>query len=205
MDAKTLQEQKHKKIIGLKIAINMTEKQIQKSILKLRVEINSWDKLFDYLILGGILSLPMIILFYHIKVYFQGNPKPMKGVEIWLVLILSTLGNFFYWFKKKQRALISIEANLNHKQQNEFIQNVTKKLTWYPEIIIDKAIFGNRFLTTFGIMWMQQIIIIFDENRILINSMPYFSGIGLVELFLIKENKETINVLIEAINKAKQQ
>ncbi len=49
-----------------------------------------------------------MIMFFHLKFYFQGAPRPFLEGEIWFIIITTILGLLFYRLQKNRLKLKSI-------------------------------------------------------------------------------------------------
>lgn len=178
----------------------MTEEQIKYSIQTGELKLSNWDKFSHYFIVVFIFLIPTYNLILHIKDYFQGTSRPMKEGEIWFIIVASILGILFYRLQKKRLAFKSIETNLKRDELDNIIINVANKLEWQLYINNNNVIIAKTFPSLLSGSWGEQITIIFDKNRLLINSIcdPDKKS----SVVSMGRNKKNINTLVEEINKA---
>ena len=178
----------------------MTEEEIKYSIETGELKISNWDKFSHYGIVAFFFIIPTMFLFFHIKDYLQGTPKPMKEGEIWFIIVPVILGYLFYRLQKKRLAFKSIETSLTREQLNSIIENVAHKLEWHQYLNNEKVFIAKTFPSFFSGSWGEQITILFDKNRLLINSIcdPDKKS----SVVSMGRNKKNMDTLIEEIKKA---
>lgn len=178
----------------------MTDEQIKYSLHTGELKISNRDKFSHYGIVGFLFIIPTTFLFLFTKDYFQGTAKSIKEGEIWFIIIPSILAFLFYKIQKKRLKLISIETNLTRGELDIMIENVAKKLEWHPYFIDERVFIAKTFPSFLSGSWGEQITILFDKNRILINSIcdPDKNS----SMISMGRNKKNINNLILEIKKA---
>jgi len=149
----------------------MTEEEIENSIETNKLNLSTWGKITHYGIVIGLLCIPTAFLIFHIFELMNGTQKPIKEGEINAAIIATTLGLFSFIIQRKRLKFKSIETDLPRKELIEIIKTVSKDLEWMPYIKDQNLIvFKTHPSLLFG-SWGEQITIIFDKNRVLVNSI----------------------------------
>ena len=178
----------------------MTNEQIKYSIETGEIKLGHWKKFTHYGIVGFLFFIPAMFIFFHLQDYFQGTPRPFREGEIWFMIIPSILGILFYRLQRNRLKFQSIETNLTRKEFDPIIEKVANELEWTPYAINKKIIIAKTNPSFFSGSWGEQITILFDKNRILINSIcdPDKQS----SVVSMGRNKQNINRLIDEIKKA---
>lgn len=108
----------------------MTNEEIKYSIETDEMKLGNWDKLTHYLIVGFLFFIPLLLIFFHLKDYFQSTPRSFREGEIWFMIISSILGLFFYRLQKNRLKLKSIETHLTRQELDPIIEKVVNELEW---------------------------------------------------------------------------
>ena len=178
----------------------MTNEQIKYSIETCKMKLGKWDKFNHYGIVGFLFIIPSTLIFFHLKDYFQGTTRPLREGEIWFFIIPSILGLLFYRLQKNRLKFKSIETNLTREELDPIIEKVANELEWTPYLTNKKIIIAKTHPSFFSGSWGEQITILFDKNRILVNSICDPDKRSSV--VSMGRNKKNMNRLIEEIKKA---
>ncbi|MCU7571618.1 hypothetical protein N4T16_10285 [Riemerella anatipestifer] len=178
----------------------MTNKQIQYSVETGELKLGIWDKFTHYGIVGFLFIIPVMFIFFHTKDYFQGISRPFIEGEIWCVIIPSILGLLFYRLQKNRLKFKQIETKLTREEIDPIIEKLATELEWTPYLINEKIIIAKTHPSFFSGSWGEQVTILFDKNRILVNSIC--DPDKLSSIVSMGRNKKNMNRLIEEINKA---
>ena len=178
----------------------MTNEQIKYSIETGEMKLGNWEKFTHYAIVGFLLIIPTMLIFFHLKDYFQGTSRPFREGEIWFMIIPSILGLLFYRLQKKRLKFKHIDTKLTREEIEPIIEKVANELEWIPFVKNKKIIIAKTFPSFFSGSWGEQITILFDENRILVNSIcdPKQRS----SVVSMGRNKKNMKRLIEEIKKA---
>lgn len=178
----------------------MTKEQIKLSIQNNEINLNFWEKLSHFALSVFFLILPMTILFLHIKDYIQGKIVPFREAELGIIVIPLILSFLFYKLKRKRLKLKSVETNLAYKELDVIITDVAEKLDWRIYLKNEKVIIARTFPSFLHGSWGEQITIIFDVNRILINSICDPNKKSSIVSF--GRNKKNTDTLITEVKKS---
>lgn len=178
----------------------MTDEQIKYSIQTERLKLSISDKFSHYGIVGFFFIMPAMGAFLYLKDYFDGTIKTLEAGKILFMIIPLILGILFYLLQRKRLNLKFIETNLNREDIDKIIENVSLKLKWHPSVSNENIIIAKTTPSFFSGSWGEQITILFDKNRILINSICDLEQKSSVVSF--GRNKKNVNTLLEAIKKA---
>lgn len=178
----------------------MTNDQIQYSIETGELKLGNWDKFTHYGIVGFLFIIPAMFIFFHTKDYFQGISRPFREGEIWFMIIPSILGLLFYRLQKNRLKFKQIETKLTREEIDQIIEKIANELEWITFVKNKKIIISKTFPGFFSGSWGEQITILFDKNRILVNSICDPDKRSSV--VSMGRNKKNMNRLIEEIKKA---
>ena len=149
----------------------MTNEQIKYSINTGEMKLGNWDKFTHYGIVYSLFIIPVMLIFFYFKDCFQGTARPIREVEIWFIIIPSILGVLFYRLQKSRLKFKSIETKLTRDELGLIIEKVANELEWTPYVNNKKIIIAKTHPSFFSGSWGEQITILFDKNRVLINSI----------------------------------
>jgi len=152
----------------------MTNEQIKYSIETGKLKLGNWDKFTHYNIVVMLFFITAIFIFFLLIDYIEGTHNLFIEGEIWFMIIPSILGLLFYRLQRKRLKFKIINTRLTRKQLYPIIEKVAKELEWIPsvpKIINGKVIIAKTHPSLFSGSWGERITIIFDEDKVLVNSI----------------------------------
>ena len=175
----------------------MTEQQFEFSLQKNKLQLKFWDKFSHFGIVGFLLFIPLLFVFFHLRDTLNGTPKPMRDGEIYFLIIPTFLAVLFYKLQSDRLKFKEVFTNLTREQLTEIIEKVGDQLKWYPEKINKNFIIAKTHPSFFSGSWGEQITILFDTNRVLVNSIcdPDKKS----SVVSMGRNRKNVNTLISAI------
>jgi len=178
----------------------MTTEQYNKSLETGELQLSLSGKLSHFGIVIFLcfisIALPAIHLFFLIK----GNDTSYKEGEIWFTVVPGLLALIFYKLQKVRLKYHEVNTTLNHDELMKLIEQVAKALKW-SKIHSDKKFYiAKTDPGFFSGSWGEQITILFDRNRVLINSICDLDKKSSV--VSMGGNRENVNTFIESIEKA---
>jgi len=174
----------------------VTTQQIEYSIETGKLSLSFWGKINHYGIVLYSFLLSSIPIFLHLKYFILGIHKQLKPFEL-LFLIPLILGLLFYWMQKNRLKFKSIETNLSREELNKLIEKVAKELEWKETTSNDKVYIAKTDPGFFSGSWGEQITILFDQNRVLANSICRLDQHSSV--VSMGRNRQNIETLIDEI------
>lgn len=178
----------------------MTNEQIKYSIETSEMKLGNWHKFTHYGIVGFLFIIPAMLITFHLKDHFQGTSRPFREGEIWFMIIPSILGLLFYRLQKNRLKFKSIDTKLTREELDPIIEKVANELEWITFVKNKKIVISKTFPSFFSGSWGEQITILFDKNRILVNSIC--DPDKRISIVSMGRNKKNMNRLIEEIKKA---
>ena len=160
------------------------------------------DLISHYLIVL-FLFLPMIFtLFSLFQKYILDSYTGVRSPEelIRATFPFGLIAIIFFFIQKNRLKFKSIETNLSIEKIKDVIEMTAKQLEWYPEIIDEKIIIAKTHPKWTSGSWGEQITIIFDNSRIMINSIC--DPDKKASVVSMGRNKKNINTLIKNIKTA---
>jgi len=116
-----------------------------------------------------------------------------------VIIIPIFLAFLFYKLQANRLKFKEIYTTLSRQQLNDIIEKVGTELKWHPKEVNNNFIIAATGLSILS--WGEQITILFDGNRILLNSIcdpDKRSSLG-----SFGRNKQNVNRLIKEIEQAK--
>ncbi len=177
----------------------MRDDLLNASIASGRLQLSLEQKITHYspVIIG--LIIPMIDLFIIFKNYFNNETilKQTLNPLLWFISILYVV--LIYLLQHKRLKLKTIESSLDNEDSLMVIREAVENLNWKTIINNKRAIIAkvNNGLLTGS--WGEQVIIIFDSNKMYINSIcdpnkrPSLASFG--------NNRKNITTLVQEIKK----
>ncbi len=177
----------------------MNEEQIEYSIKTNELMLSNWDKFNHYGIVSFLIFIPTVFIFLHLKDYFLGKPYPINGADLLFSIIPLLLAYIFYRIQKNRLQFKVVETNLTRYELDKIIQNVAVVLKWAIQLNNNKIILAKTSPKFFSGSWGEQITILFDNNKVLINSICDLNKRRSV--ISMGRNKENMDTLINEIRK----
>ncbi len=176
----------------------MTNEQIKYSLATQELKLSFWEKTSHYLLVIYMLITPILYGFLYIKDYIEGVTHEFRFGEILIIVITSLIGIFIYKIQRNRLKFKVVNTMLSKETIVEVIEKVAKKLEWYPQFIDDKVFIAITHPKFRSGSWGEQITILFDNNRLLVNSIcdPNKNA----AIFSMGRNKKNENSIIEEIN-----
>ncbi len=178
----------------------MTERQIELSLQTNKLQLKFWDKVSHFGIVGFLLFIPLLFLFFHLKDFLNGTPKQIRQGKISFIVVPTLLAILFYKLQSDRLKFREVFTSLSRQQLTEIIEKVGDKLKWYPEEISENLIVAKTHPSFFSGSWGEQITILFDTNRVLVNSIC--DPDKKISVVSMGRNKKNVNTLISAIETA---
>lgn len=178
----------------------MTKEQKQFILQNNKLRLSFWDKISHFSIVGFLLFIPLIFVFLQLKDALNGTSRPVKESEIYFLIIPTLLALLFYKLQSDRLKFKEVFTTLSRQQLTVIIEKVGNNLKWYPEKINNEVIIAKIHPSFFSGSWGEQITILFDTNRVLVNSIcdPDKKS----SVVSMGRNKKNVNKLIEEIRNA---
>lgn len=149
----------------------MTTENIKYGLETRKLKLSNWDKFFHYGIVGFCFINPLAFTFLHLKYYFLNTSKPIKPIEIWLFLIPTLIGILFFHLQNNKLKFKEVNTSLNKSELNKIIEKVAEELEWNLHFSNSKAIVAKTHPRFLSGSWGEQITILFDNKKVLVNSI----------------------------------
>ncbi len=178
----------------------MTEKQKQFSIRNKKLRLSFWDKVSHFGIVIFLFFIPIISIFVYLKDTVNGTPHQITDGEIYLFLIPTLLALVFYKIQADRLKFKEVHTALSKQELKAIIEKTGNILNWHPKQITDDFIIATTNPSFSSGSWGEQITILFDNNRVLINSIcdPDKKS----SVLSMGRNKKNVTKLIEDIQNA---
>jgi len=149
----------------------MTSETITYGLEKRELKLNFWQKVQHFGIVGFCFILPVTFTVMHLKDYFKNSFKPLTSGEIWFIIIPTVLGILLFYLQKSRLKFKEVHTNLNKSQLNNIIEKVAEELEWHIHTSNSKAIVARTHPGFSSGSLGEQITILFDHNKVLVNSI----------------------------------
>ena len=175
----------------------MTDQQRQLALQTNKLQLSFWEKTSHFGIVGFLLLIPLTFLSFHLKDALNGTPVQLKTDEIPFLIVPPIIALLFYKLQVNRLKFKEIHTSLSREELYIIIEKTGKELKWYPQKINNDFIIAKTHPSFFSGSWGEQIIILFDTNRILVNSIcdPDQKG----SLVSMGRNKKNVTRLTEEI------
>ncbi|NOU59663.1 hypothetical protein [Marinifilum caeruleilacunae] len=182
----------------------MTEEDIKYSMETGELKLSNWDRITHFSLPGFLLLMPLMTIFIHLRHYLKGSSIPLEGENIWVFIIFgvipASLGVLFYKIQKNRLQFKSIETKLSRAELATIIEDVSARLEWTPVLIENNIIIAKTSPGFFSGSWGEQITVLFDKDKVLVNSICDPNKRSSV--VSMGRNKKNMNGLLEEIRKA---
>jgi hypothetical protein len=88
-----------------------------------------------------------------------------------MYLISFSAGIAVLFLQRKRLKIKVIETKLHYNEIMQRIEKLANELKFIPVISTEKVLIARRFPVGFQLSWGEQITLIFDKNKLLINSI----------------------------------
>jgi hypothetical protein len=178
----------------------MKKELIKKSLETGELHLTFWQKEGHFGIVFYLLIIPAFFLFFFINDTNSTNFDERK-VEIPMIAFISCgISLLTYRHQRKMLKFIPIDTKLNREELKKIIEEVGEQLEWKPHFMDDQVFIAKTFPGFWSGSRGEQITIIFDNGRILINSICDPDNRG--SLFSNGRNRKNINSLVELVKAA---
>lgn len=179
----------------------MSEEDIDLSIETGKLKLNSSDR-FTHFAVAWICFLVFAItpIFIYLRFLIIGEADyPSRGL-ILFIAIASIISYLLYKLQVTKLKFKIVETNLNREELDEIINRVAKDLKWIIFSVNKRSIIAKTFPSILSGSWGEQITILFDKNKVLVNSIcdPKKQS----SVVSMGRNKKNMNKLIDEIEKA---
>jgi uncharacterized membrane protein (GlpM family) len=182
----------------------MTKRIYDKSIETRELQmVGFWVNFTHFSVVGFLLIMPTTVLVFHLMNFIQNHSDSFREGEIWIVTIPPVLATIFYFMQKRQLKFKVINTTLNSVQLKEVIIEVAKKLNWEFKSATTNTYVAKTNPGFFSGSWGEQITILFDNDRVFVNSIcdPEKRS----SIFSAGRNNENEQTLIDKIKEAESQ
>ena len=180
----------------------MTDEEINNSIETNELSLTSWGKFTHYGIVYYLLFIPVVVLFVYFKNLVTGTSKGINVGILLFLIVPSVIAFLFYKLQRDRLRFHIVQTTLTRAELDKIIQNVSKELQWKIFKTDKKIVVAKTFPGFFSGSWGEQITIIFDNQRVLVNSICDPDNHSSV--VSMGRNKMNTNTLINEIEKAQE-
>lgn len=177
----------------------MTARQIDESIEKNELQLSKWGAFTHYGIVGMLLFIPTMILFLYLTDALSGPSNEFKDQLVWFIVVPVALALLFYKLQKHRLKFLVVETNLRRDELDKIIQLVSEELKWKIITTSTKIVVAKTYPRFTSGSWGEQITILFDNQRVLVNSICDLDKQSSV--VSMGRNRKNMNRLIDEIVK----
>jgi hypothetical protein len=176
----------------------MTQEEYYKSIETGKLQLNGWGKISYYFLVFFLFFIPLVLLSLDLFDHSSNFVAP----PILAIIIPTILGFLLYWNQQIGLKFQIVETKLTRDE----LSRLTKKIGEELDCLVISSE-GNEFVakTNNGRSYLtkcKQITVLFDGNRVLINSVYDLSSKSSTDLF--GQNKRLVMSIVEAIKKTER-
>jgi len=130
-----------------------------------------WPSLSHFGLVGFLMFMPAMVLFFHLLDYFQNNPTSFQDGELSIIIIPPILAIVVYLIQKRRLRFRIIQTKLNHIQLKKILINVAEELEWEFISSAKEAYVAKTNPSFFSGSWGEQITILFYQDYVFVNSI----------------------------------
>jgi hypothetical protein len=177
----------------------MKKEWIQLMIENETLKLKFTDLLIHYSIVLFLLFPFVLTLFSFVQKYILHNYKGVRSPEEMFLATLpfGIIAIAFYFIQRNKLKFKTVETNLSKEKIKEIIEKTAKELEWYPLIINERIIIAKTHPKWWTGSWGEQITIVFDKSRLMINSIC--DPDKKTSVVSMGRNRKNVNTLIENI------
>jgi hypothetical protein len=150
----------------------MTPEQIKKSIDTNQLQLtNNWDRFSHYGIVLFLICISVISLYVSFSNILKGRKISIDNWTIGFFVVPLIFAFFFYRLQKKRLNFSSIDTNLSVDEIIKLLDNLSIEQKWTVETKNSHIYFAKTNPSIWSGSWGEQITILFDKGRVLINSI----------------------------------
>lgn len=178
----------------------MTDEQIANSIKTGELQLGFGDKTTHYEVVGVLFLIPTMFLCFYLYKVLQGSSIQLHPAVVLGSLVSTLLGLNMYRLQKRRLKLTIVDTTLTRDEIVRIMEPVATELEWMPEFWNDQVIIATTAPGFWAFRPGERITILFDENRMLVNSINDPSGRGSIDSYA--RNRRNVTRLLEEIEKA---
>lgn len=178
----------------------MKKELIEKSLQTRELQLTFWQKEGHYGLVIYLLIIPTVFLFFFIKDAANGNFDRAKPEFLVVGVIACGLSFMTYRLQRKRLKFVTVDTTLDRDQLTRIIELTGEELKWSPFYIDEQVIVAKTFPGFWSGSWGEQITIIFDNGKVLINSICDPDKRSSV--FSNGRNTKNIDLLVERVKAA---
>lgn len=175
----------------------MTAEQVKTSIETRELQLTNRQKLIHYKVVILLLFIGIFGLFFSLKEYISGTYNLFIYAGIGFFIFSVVIGILLYKLQRHRLKFYVIDRILANDDLKEIIEKVKMELKW-SFYIVDTNIIIAKTKSDFLLPGRGELItILFDKNKILINSIYDPSKKSLI--FPFSPNRKNVRILVERI------
>lgn len=144
-----------------------------------------------------LLIIPALFLFFYIKDTNSSNFHERKAEIAIIAFVSCGISLLTYQHQRKMLKFVTVATKLDSAELRNIIETTGKQLKWKPQLINDQVFIAKTFPGLWSGSWGEQITILFDHEKILINSICDPDNRG--ALFSNGRNRKNIDLLVELV------
>jgi hypothetical protein len=178
----------------------MKKELIKKSLETGELQLTPSQKEGHYAIVIALLIPPTVFLFFLIKYLITNDFDRIKPALLIMGTIGCVLGYIAYRLQRKRLRFVTVDTKLNRIQLKRVIELTGEELDWMPFYVDDQVVIARTLPGFRSGSWGEQITIMFDKEKILVNSICDPSNVS--SIFSNGRNTKNIKLLVERVKAA---
>lgn len=171
----------------------MNQKILKKCIAKKELHLNFSDTITHYWICVFLLIIPIVIIVVDIINIVKEVERPRREGKVYMIIIPILLSILFGLLQKKRLGFKVSNTALDIKMLNEVVEETATELGWIINRRNKNYIKAHTNPSVLSGSWGEQITIIFDKNKVLVNSIcDLGKKTSLVSMGRNKKNEQTL-------------
>lgn len=149
----------------------MTDNQVNHALKTGRLKLSPLDTFAHYAIVMCFFACPVLFVGLYLRDVIQGTSKLLSSGVLVFGWVSALLGILFYWMQRRRLKFTPVHTTLPREQLDDAIETVANALEWIPYDIQPSFIIAKTHPSFVSGSFGEQITVVFDQDRILINSI----------------------------------
>ena len=183
-----------------KLKVAMTKDLIKKSLETGELQLTFWQKEGHFGIVFYVLIIPAFFLFFFIADTNSNNFDTRKFEIPIIVFVSCGVSLLIYRHQRQKLKFVTIATKLDRADLAKIIAKAGEQLEWKLHFMDDQIFIAKTFPGFWSGSWGEQVTIIFDNEKILINSICDPDNRG--SFFSNGRNRRNVNLLVQEVQAA---
>lgn len=118
-----------------------------------------------------ILLIPLALVSMRLAYWWGGEQAPVLAGEVWMLVIPLGAAFFFYRRQRKKLFFHPVDTPLSKEEIVRLMERIGGEEHWTPDYLGDDMLVCHTSPSLLSGSWGEQIFVVFDKNRVWLNSI----------------------------------